>query len=344
MDERELLRMLEEFRRAAEAQDAEALDAITRAYSKLYNRLADLIELELRRLWTAGGDNISRAFVAQRLSDLKSQIADELTKFSGYLETALPAWADNAMILGGEHSAELLNSINSGTISLDFNRLPKEAINTILGFMQKGSPLYDRIGQISPYYSEVIIDKLVEAIALGYNPRKAAGLIEPFISGILYDAKSIFASPLADALRLARTVQLWTYREATRANYAANSDIVTGWQWSASLDPNTCASCWAMHGTIHPLDEPLDDHHNGRCAMIPVIMGEAFITQTGEQAFNKLTEEQQKQILGAGKFEAWKNNQFTFDQLSQQKTDEVWGTMRTETPLKDLINEQKGIQ
>jgi hypothetical protein len=27
--------------------------------------------------------------------------------------------------------------------------------------------------------------------------------------------------------------------------------------------------CWAMHGTVHTLDERLDDHPNGRCTAIP---------------------------------------------------------------------------
>ena len=35
-------------------------------------------------------------------------------------------------------------------------------------------------------------------------------------------------------------------------------------------DDRVCCSCLALHGTEFPLDETLDDHPNGRCAMIPV--------------------------------------------------------------------------
>src|SRR5690606_17046295 len=52
--------------------------------------------------------------------------------------------------------------------------------------------------------------------------------------------------------------------------HAANSDVLAGWVWQASLDRRCCPSCWAMHGRVFAADEPGPwDHPQGRCARIP---------------------------------------------------------------------------
>ena len=44
--------------------------------------------------------------------------------------------------------------------------------------------------------------------------------------------------------------------------------------------------------------------------------------------------------MGEGKYEAYSAGQFEFSQLSREKEDEVYGLMRTETPLKDLVPDE----
>jgi hypothetical protein len=65
--------------------------------------------------------------------------------------------------------------------------------------------------------------------------------------------------------------------------------------------------------------------------------GDIPIQETGEDWFNKQDEATQKQIMGDAKYEAWKEGKFEFGQLSSEHTDDVYGLMRGETPLKDLI-------
>ena len=45
------------------------------------------------------------------------------------------------------------------------------------------------------------------------------------------------------------------------------------------------------------------------------------------------------EILGVGKFEAWKAGKFELSQLSREVENDVYGLMRSVTPLKDLIND-----
>jgi hypothetical protein len=50
-----------------------------------------------------------------------------------------------------------------------------------------------------------------------------------------------------------------------RIEQEAPVDEPAQWWWQSSLDKKTCAFCIAMHGTAHPLGEPMVSHPNCRC-------------------------------------------------------------------------------
>jgi hypothetical protein len=140
-------------------------------------------------------------------------------------------------------------------------------------------------------------------------------------------------------MRMTRTVQIYSYRESARANYLANNDVVSGWQWSAQLDSDTCSFCISMNGSIHDLDESLDGHYNCRCAPIPIVKGFPSVLEegSGEQWFRDQPESVQKEMLGPGKYSAWQNGQFNFSDLGIRREDEVYGEMWNEKTLAELI-------
>lgn len=327
-------------RKAAEKSDAIALDQIVAVYGKSYRRIELELEVSLRRL--AGKETLqSRMQIAKELKKFKATTEEELQSFSKWLETSMSAFTSGAMIQGGAHSYELMKYLSGikKLNNIEFSRLSVDATNQMLKFLEEGAPLYERIQAISPFYADKITEQLIKGIALGLGPRQTAKEIEPFIMGVLKDAKNIFASPLADALRMTRTAQLWSYREASRNNYLANSDLITGWQWSTSLDADVCGACLSLEGKVFQLDEIMDGHYNCRCAIIPVILGQPAIDENrGQDWFDSQDEATQRSILGPGKYDAYTAGLFEFGQLSTQKPDAVYGTMRVETPLKDLVS------
>ena len=116
----------------------------------------------------------------------------------------------------------------------------------------------------------VVRQELVRGMQLGLNPRETARrtvlgnrMVQAFEHG--------FNLPLNRALIITRTEQIDAARDAAALTHQANADLLRGWQWVAQLDTRTCPSCWAQHGTEHPLDEPGPwDHQQGRCTRMPV--------------------------------------------------------------------------
>lgn len=318
------------FRKALEANDTAALNRIIAAYGDLYQRLQDKIELLVRDI----ADGELSAAEVRNLNRYKSLIDDmsaELTKFGNYTETELSAQANAAIERAQKDARALVSATVNGdaAIMAAFNRLPSNTIKQLLGFLQSDGPLFERLSKLGPETAKRVAQMILENVALGKNPKAYAGAIR--------DALGI---GLSDALRMTRTVQMYAYREAARANYAANSDIIDGWIWYAELDESTCLSCIAQHGTVHDLSETLNDHHNGRCAALPHIA--AFgnpVTEGGQAWFDALSEAEKKAMMGEAKYKAYQDGKFTFEQLSTAKEDAVYGQMRTEASLKELIGE-----
>lgn len=304
--------------------DAANLQRLAEAYALMYEDL----EGDIDALTLAIEEGMSAAEV-KRLPQYKRLLrngASGLDKFTNYLEVTIGTASAAAIGLGLTHSQTMISSMGvSG-----FKGLDSRAMKPLLDYLAQGSPLYRRLAELTGSTVDKVVQTIVDGVGVGYNPRKIADQIQ-----------NAFGAGLTDALRNTRTVQIYSYRDSARANYMATGGIVKGWIWYAELDADTCLSCVAQHGTIHDLDEQLDDHYNGRCAPLPYI--EEFgnpVEQSGEDYFSGLTEAEQKASMGDTKWQAWQDGKFTFDQLSAQHENDVYGHMRSEASLASLLGEE----
>lgn len=297
------------------SQDEANFKLVEDAYSLMYERLHGDIDA----LGVVEGD-IEKSPQYKRLM---GNMEKELDTFTVVMRTLLATAAAASITLGLQHSEELLNEITGG----GFEGTDSNIVRSLLEYLSEDGALYARLAELTGSVVDEVKRVIIEGVRAGKNPRVIASEIQ-----------GAFGRGLTDALRMMRTLQLYSYREAARANYIATNGIVTGWVWFAELDADVCLSCVAQHGTIHPLEETLNDHHNGRCSPLPYIpeFGNP-VDQMGVDWFRSLPPAQQAQMMGAGKFEAWQKGQFTFDKLSREVNNDVYGKMRTETPLKDLL-------
>jgi F like protein len=304
--------------------DEANLERIAAVYVQLYDRLGgdiDALTKAISELDTKTRKAIERLPEYRRLM---RHANDELERFTIYTETTIEAAAVAAVGIGLAHSTEFIRLVNRG-----FTSLEARAMVPLLDYLRRDGPLYSRLAELTGATVDRVIDAILSGVSLGYNPQKIASQIQ-----------SAFGGGLTDALRNTRTVQLYAYRDSARANYMASGGIVKGWIWYAELDANVCPSCIAQHGSIHPLDEKLDDHYNGRCAAIPYIEGLSDDVARGEEWFNGLDKVTQQKILGDAKHQGLQDGKFTFDQLSRQTPNDVYGTMRTVPSLAELLGEE----
>ena len=323
-----VIEALEQYRRALLRNDRAAMKRLIDNYGLLYQRLEDKIELLLIEL-AEKGITPGRMIRLERYRDLIQQTAIEFEKYGALTNAMLEEQAALGIRYGELHARNVLSiGLTGGTgVAARFNVLPDGAIRAMLGFLQPDGALYNNLKRYSGDHLQFVIDALNESVALGYNPIKTARII-----------KNAYGRGLVDSMRMTRTAQLWAYREANRASYAAND--TKEWIWFAQLTPGVCAGCVSMHGTRHPMSERLNDHHNGRCTMLPVVdwLPPALEEGAGEKWFRALPESEQRKLLGKGKYEAWRNGDFQFSRLSRLQDDPVYGQMRSETPLKDLVS------
>lgn len=312
-------------RNEAAALDESYFVQVEDAYALMYGRLEGDIEAFTLAMEAMENPTAAQVKELPQYKTLMRNAEKELDKFTIYLETVIGAAGLAALGLGIQHSTELVNL----TVGGGFTGLSSDAMQNLLNYLDAAGPLYARLQELTGATVNAVIDGIISGVGQGFNPRRIAAMIQ--------DA---FGRGLTDALRNVRTVQLYAYRDAALGNYLATDGIVTGWVWFAELDSDVCLSCVAQHGTIHPLSESLNDHYNGRCAPLPYIpeFGNP-VEQTGQAWFENLSPEMQKKMMGAARWDAWKAGAFEFEKLSKEHPNDVYGTMRTEASLKDLIGE-----
>lgn len=197
------------------------------------------------------------------------------------------------------------------------------------------APFQSALSNYAGYHAQKAGEIIISAMANGRNPRETAGLVRRYFG--------TSQAPLADALRLTRTTQLYAGRWGTIKTYEANG--VEQWIWISARDLRTCAACWSLHGSLHPVTEVLNDHHNGRCAPGPVtarwqslgLRGQDVTILDGETLFNRLPADQQQQILGREYYAAYQAGKFQFNQLNATYSNPIFGVMRRKTPLAELL-------
>ncbi len=319
--------LADKFRRILERNDAAALERLVRAYEGLWYSIKDAIDLLAAELERKGELTVAQLTRLDRFKRLMKQTETELEKYGNYMAVELPQASRAAIALGEEHARGLILA-GLGGVNAEMQALNPAVLETLIGFLSPGGALMKKLDGYAPYHGKRIEQAIFEFIAKGKNPRTLAAAL----------ARD-YGYALTDALRMSRTVQIYSYREANRASYLANDRVVEGWIWHSVLDPGrTCMSCVAKHGSFHTLDERLNDHHNGLCFMVPqTIFGLGAPIQSGEDWFGGLDNATQAKMMGAEKYKAWWAGKFEFSALSVEHDDDVYGRMWTEAPLKDLI-------
>lgn len=328
----DVVELAQRYRRHLQTLDTKAVMRLVQAYSMLFRRIQSDIDALVLAIERSEDISVAQIRKLAQYERLLTDVAEESKRYADYLDLELRQAVNNAAKIGVRDARNLVSlSVNNVRQIMDrWNTLNPDVIVQALGYFDPQGPLVRRLREFVPLSVERVQDTVIDSIARGRNPRVLARELE-----------RAFGINLTDALRLSRTAQIYAYREANRASYIANESIIQGWVWMSSLDTErTCMSCVALHGSFHKLSEPLNDHHNGLCYMIPKTIVTTGEIEPGERWFEQQSESVQRRMMGNAKFEAWRDGKIKINQLSHEQEDEIWGVIRTEVSLKSLMNEK----
>lgn len=310
----------QQFRASLISRDQAAAKQLIKAYGQVWISLQKRLKLLTDKIEEAraSGEVVNPAWLRQqeRFIELLKQVNLEVGRFAEFAGRRITA-AQRAEITRAIRDAETLakTAIAKSGVSGTFNRLPVGAVEMLAGALSEGSPVMNRLRQLAPKARETVKDALMQAVAQGLNPRQTAK-----------EMRNALGGNLTRALTIARTEQTRAYREASRTTYQQNSDVVSGWQWTASKSSRTCLNCLSRDGKIWPLEKPLPAHPNCRCVMVPVLIDHPLPKrQTGAQWFESQPAETKRAMMGNRAFELYRQGKIKLSDFEGEKETPEWG-------------------
>src|SRR3990172_1519370 len=346
------LEQAQKFRQQLASQEAQSAERMATVYARIYTGLLNESRSLAEQL--AGMETLDRETVIKmaRVQSLLKQVEAEVTRFGGTVQGEVTIVQSQAIQQGIDDALKLMQaSLPPGLppeivrgITGSFTRLHSDAIESAAGLMGADSPLRQQLEEkFGEYVAGQVESHFLDGIGQGMRADQITALLNRNLQNGL-------GSGLTSVLTTLRTAQIKSYQLANHATYLANSNIVQGWVWHASLDPRCCMSCVAQHGSVHELTETLDDHHNGRCAPIPQTISYQDLgldipetiapTESGEDWFNRQPEAVQRDMMGPGMFEAFKAGKVGFGDFSRAYDDAVYGQLLREASLKDILGDK----
>ena len=328
----EVTESIERFRRLIDLQETREMSFMAQQWIGVENNIQaniDRLVMEVNFMVEQGQPvNVTRLMQLEQYQDLLRQLRVELTRYNQWASGLISENQALSARMGIRNSEEVIqaNFTDRNQVVGTFKRLPFEAVEFMIGNASDGTPLNRLLMESFPETVANITSKLIQSTALGVNPRETAKQMTQAMGG-----------NFQRALTTARTEQLRVFRAAS-TEAARESEIVDGWIWRAALQLNTCRGCIAKDGTRFPITEDLEDHPNGRCFRQWIIKDlKPVHVQSGETWLRSQSADDQRQLLGASAFKAWKDGDVEFSQFAQISKSRRWGASVQPAPLKDIL-------
>lgn len=345
----ETLRLVDRMRRAV----GSILDRVTRslveAWVRAWDQMAVEVTLGIGEVLAAGDGQWPPRRTIERTARMMSAldtIAAALTRLEQLTRSQTVAGAAEAAHIAVDGQDELIASqLPYGSTLPAAARYRQQQPDTIDAIARRTAEQINAAHwPLADEATAAMKRELVRGVVVGDNPRTAA-------DRMLRNLEGEFNGGLTRALNLARTEIMTAHRSAAEVAQADRADVLEGWIWHAELNKDrgrTCCSCWAKHGTPHPLSEPGPlDHQSGRCSRLPKAKSWAALgftgldepedqIPTGQQVFAGLPADEQVAIMGRRRLELLQTGQVDWADLSQLRTTPGWRDSYGVRPVKDL--------
>lgn len=346
------LRLIARMRAAVDRITDDLTRALTASWVLAWNDLAPLFLAAVQDLIAASdnGQWPPRGTVlrAQRTLHALEQAGNALERLAGQVRRDVPLAAREAATLGMEGQADIISSqLPYGTTLPAAARHRAHQADAVDAIVRRtAEQVTVRSYYLEPEATEAMKRELVRGVVTGDNPRDAAAAMVRRVEGQ-------FNGGLSRAMVIARTEVIDAHRQAAEIGQQDHADVLDGWIWHAEVTgpsrTRTCPSCWAMHGTLHPMSEPGPlDHHQGRCSRTPKTKSWADLgfdipeppdeLPDARAIFDSLPREEQLQIMGPARLRLLDDGAIEWADLSTRRTTPDWRDSYHVTPVADLTN------
>lgn len=312
-------------RHSIAALDRRLTAQLLEGYAAAWQRLRWSLDRLTARIEAAGEDASSGWLLRQEeLRTLQRGVGAEVDRLSTQADGATTRAQAEAVTLAQTDARSAL--LRRAT----FRPPPADVARELVGHLGDGRPLRALLDTLGPEAARQVRDALVSGVVLGESPGRIARR-----------TRRAFGGSAVRAVTIARTETMRAFRESTRQTFQANAQEVRAWRWKATAGTRTCAFCWAMHGSEHPLSESLASHPNCRCVMEPVLHDEQRAPATGPERFDRLSPERQRLILGPAKHAAYEAGDLGLEDLVGTRRDREWGRVGWEKSLTSVVGAER---
>ena len=317
--------VLNAFRVALLTQDAAAQRILASGIEDVLVSLGDIGDALQAEIDALGPDvqpwQIERL---DRLRALEEQALRELDDYGQTLNSLLPVAQTNAAAAGAAAASASVQAVaGQAVVASSFRTLSAPALREIIAATSTG-PLRDLLDTFGATGSAVLRQTLLDGIGQGRNARVVGDAIQRAVGVSRQRAQVI-----------ARTEILRAGKQANLASFAANANLISGWEWHAFKGPRTCSACLIMDGTEFPTSVTFfPGHPQCRCVGKPILRDYPQPKgQTGRDYLESLPEADQRRLLGNGKYDAWQSGELELDDMVAPRYSDQWGTSYQEASL-----------
>lgn len=334
-----------QFRRQVLAADRVAANALVEAYAPIWKGMRHDLDALLQKAKTEQL-SVAQTMETERLRALNAQVEAEVKRFNGVAAGTIGKGQLVAVGIAHDGTRQTIEaalprgvplSLAEARLGVSWNRVPFEALQSFVGVAGDGKPLGRLLAATGPMVSQGVKATIAEGIVRGYGPIKTAGLVRDRVG-----------MGLTRSLTISRTEILRSYRSASQAQYSANKRLVKGYRRVTTKDERTCLACLALDGELYQTNAPLDEHVNGRCAIVPETVTYADLGldvkeptrqyETGPEWFDKQPAEVQRNMFGSDRlYDAYKNGDIDLSDMVKVTPNRTWGPQATEASVNEVL-------
>ncbi|MBQ1770386.1 MAG: hypothetical protein II000_00365, partial [Clostridia bacterium] len=332
-EESKAVRVAREYREQLARNEDEALRRMARYWVKMENELEPqfiALAQQVKELRDQGR-SVPPQYIynLNRYQQMMADIMKEIPEYESQAVSLITHYQEENFILGLDSASAVIRA--SKPSDAIWNKVGKDAAETMAGFAGNGAPLAELLQRDYGDIGAKITDALVSGIGLGKGAFAVAK-----------DMRDAMGMEYNRSVRIARTEINRAYRIANADQYAASGVVEKVIR--LCYKPTACLACLMMDGE-ECKNGIVDDHPNGKCTSIAVTIGGNYPRwEKGSEWLETLPENDQRRIMGDGRYEMWKKDGIDPRKMVTMKPNDIWGgspSLISEKELRNLYNIQK---